>query len=459
MTATRDGDARLPMNSPPGDAPRSYIVDSTWERIDRTAGPAAVDADGITVLGGSPLGVFTFATAARPLLEQLEAGHRVRPTRAEQRVIDRLLDCGAIHPIANRDLGPSRGDVTVVTPQLGGTARAGDRITIDDGSPVPVVGAQLRLPTNRGPAAARNAGRAIVDTPFIAFIDRDVSADVSAPHGWIERLLPHFDDPAVGLVAPRVRGESGSPLDLGPHPARIRSGTRVSYVPAAALIVRAAAFDSIGGFDEQLRVGEDVDLVWRLDDAGWRCRYDPAATVWHRPRPTRRAVLAQHAAYGTSAAPLALRHPGAVAPVRSNVWSVGAAALAASSQPVAAAIVAGGSAIALIPRLPQVPPRRALGLAIRGHVASIRQFADATWRVWWPVIIVAALASRRARRWALVAALVRPHRTSLLSDVAYGWGVWRGAVIHRTVDPLLPRLQAFPGRGARPSRRGATLPR
>ncbi|MEM9516777.1 MAG: hypothetical protein AAGA42_18155, partial [Actinomycetota bacterium] len=222
---------------------------------------------------------------------------------------------------------------------------------------------------------------------------------------------------------------------------------------------RAAAFDQVGGFDEQLRVGEDVDLVWRLDEAGWRCRYDPTATVWHRPRPSWGATLVQHATYGTSAAPLTLRHPGAVAPVHTNPWSAAAAALAVGGQPLASAIVAGGSAAALIPSLPQVPPRRALSLAVRGHLASIRQFADATWRVWWPVIVVTALASRRARRWALVAALVRPHRTALMSDIAYGWGVWRGALAHRTVDPLLPRLQAFPGRGARPSQRGATLRR
>ncbi len=453
MTTPRDGDARLADS--PGDRSRAFVVDATWERIDSPSGPTGGVANGITLLAGSPLGVFTFAAAARPLLERLEAGRRIVPSAAEQKVIDRLLDCGAVHPVVDRHVGPHRSDVTVVTPQLGGTVRDDHRVTVDDGSPEPIAGARLRLPTNRGPAAARNAGRTVVTTPFVAFVDRDVST----PNDWIDRLLPHFDDPAVGLVAPRVRGEVGSSLDLGPDRARIRSGTRVSYVPAAAIIVRTDAFDHVGGFDERLRVGEDVDLVWRLDDAGWRCRYEPAVAVWHRPRPSERATLAQHAAYGTSAAPLAMRHPGAVAPMRSNPWSIGTAALAVAGQPAAAALVAGASAAALVPRLPQVPRRRAVSLALRGHVASIRQFADATWRVWWPVAIVAALASRRARRWLLLAALLRPRRVPLLRDMAYGWGVWRGALAHRTADPLLPRLRAFPGRGARASRRGATLPR
>ncbi|MEM9516854.1 MAG: glycosyltransferase, partial [Actinomycetota bacterium] len=199
------------MTTSAGGSLRTYVVDPTWERLGGHPRPAADQAEGITVLGGSPLGVFTFTTAARPLLEQLEAGHRLAPTDAERRVIDRLLDCGAIHPVADHDVGPRPGDVTVVTPQLNGTARDDQRITVDDGSPVPIAGAQLRLSTNRGPAAARNAGRGLVTTPFIAFVDRDVSA----PHGWIERLLPHFDDPAVALVAPRVRSEHSSPLDLG----------------------------------------------------------------------------------------------------------------------------------------------------------------------------------------------------------------------------------------------------
>ena len=39
------------------------------------------------------------------------------------------------------------------------------------------------------------------------------------------------------------------------------------------------------GFDADLRVGEDVDLVWRLVDAGWSVRYQPSVTVFHREPP------------------------------------------------------------------------------------------------------------------------------------------------------------------------------
>ena len=78
----------------------------------------------------------------------------------------------------------------------------------------------------------------------------------------------------------------------------MRPGSRVSYVPTAALLVRRSALDSVaiddaaipapghlagpgplssrGVFDPALRYGEDVDLIWRLHDAGWRVRYEPS---------------------------------------------------------------------------------------------------------------------------------------------------------------------------------------
>ena len=96
-----------------------------------------------------------------------------------------------------------------------------------------------------------------------------------------------------------------SPLDLGAAEGRVRAGTRISYVPAAALVARADVLLATGGFDEDLRCGEDVDLVWRLDESGLRVRYEPAGVVRHEPRPTLRAWLAQRASYGRSAADLA----------------------------------------------------------------------------------------------------------------------------------------------------------
>ena len=99
-----------------------------------------------------------------------------------------------------------------------------------------------------------------------------------------------------------------------------------------------------------------------------------------------------------------------------------------------------------------------------GHLFAGRMLASAITRAWWPIVVVLALVSRRARRVLAAAALVPPlldwvrQRPPLdplryvalriLDDAAYGVGLWRGAIDRRTVEPLLPDLTSWP----RPSR-------
>src|SRR5262249_61183376 len=97
-------------------------------------------------------------------------------------------------------------------------------------------------------------------------------------------------------------------LDQGGQPARVAPLTRVSYVPTAALLARRRALG--GGFDERLRYGEDVDLVWRLTGAGWRVRYEPAVEVHHAATGSLAGVLHRRVRGGPPAAPPALPRPG-----------------------------------------------------------------------------------------------------------------------------------------------------
>ena len=402
-------------------------IDGSWQRY------------GAVVLAGSPLRLFRLTPGGVGVAEEIEAGHAVRRST----LTDRLTDAGAAHPVRSDD-AVSRfdtTDVTVVTPQLGGVAHDDGRITVDDGSVPPIAEASLRLETNRGPAAARNAARPLVSTPLVAFLDADVT---TADRSWFQALLWHFDDPRVAMVAPRVCGEQRSPLDLGDEPGRIRAGTRVSYVPGAALVLRVEALDAIGGFDEALRFGEDVDLVWRLDEAGWHCRYDPEVTVWHEPRRTWRARLRQHAGYGTSAAPLALRHPRSLSPLQVNGWTAATWSLALLGSFSGAAVLGVTTSAALVRTLPDVPPRASFMLAARGNLLAARQIAEAARRVWWPILAIAALVSRRARWWAGLALLSDVRRAP--TDLAYGWGVWIGMRRVRTSAPIVPRVSAWPGR-------------
>jgi mycofactocin system glycosyltransferase len=355
-------------------------------------------------------------------------------------------------------------------------------IVVDDGSPTPLPARDgfvtILLDRNRGPAAARNAGLALVDSPLVAFVDSDVSIDDNE----LRRLAAHFSDATVALVAPRIRVTQAtndspivvdhgplhryelhhSPLDMGPFPARIAAATRVSYVPAAVVLCRTEAVRAIAGFDEAMRFGEDVDLVWRLAAAGWTCRYEPAVEARHQPRATLRGWIAQRFHYGTSAAPLDRRHPGAVAPLRMNGWSAAAWVPVLAGFPLIGVAIGALSSVLLVRKLPYVAARESLRLAALGNVFAGRLIASAITRTWWPLAVVAAIVSKRARRVLLAAIIVpaildrREHPTSLdpvsatalrvLDDAAYGAGVWAGAWRERNIGALLPTFTPWPPR-------------
>ena len=451
----------------------SYRLDSSWRR----------PSGGDVVVAGSPLRLFRLSTGGAHVAAMVEVGE-APDTAAVHQLLDRFVEAGALHP--QYPTAPfMAAQVTVVVPAFGAlqpslveqlAQHPGPVVVVDDAGPAPF-GKRSPPPGvvvvhhahNQGPAAARNTGLAQVTTPLVAFLDTDVTPVA----GWLTPLLAHFSDSRVALVAPRVAGAPGtsalhayeqrhSSLDLGTEPARIAAGTRVSYVPAAALVCRVDALRAVGGFDAAMRVGEDVDLVWRLVAAGHRCRYEPAAVALHTPRATLTGWCRQRMGYGRSAAPLARRHPGARAPVRMSGWSALAWALLATRHPLLGLGVAAGTSAALVRKLHDLPPRDAVLLAARGHAAAGGQMADAVVRVWWPLAVVVALVVPRVRP-AIAAAFLAPATVaavrarslqpladlplSTLDRISYGVGVWHGVLAQRTASPLAPDFTNWPPRG------------
>ena len=336
------------------------------------------DFDGGTVLlGGSPLRLFRISERARRLVERWRAGVPVGPGRGAQLLARRLVSAGAFCPRPDGgSFGP--GDVTVVIPvrdrslqlhRLLGSLRGLACIVVDDASADAGAtketaerhGARfVGLATNVGPAGARNAGLAAVESALVAFVDSDcVPTD-----GWLAPLLGHFDDPLVAAVAPRIvpdpdpplggrtrHGPVRSSLDRGPREGPVRPGGPIPFVPSAALLVRVDAVAGPALFDPTLRGGEDVDLVWRLCDAGWDVRYVPSSTVVHDGPATLGAFLARRAFYGTTAAALARRHGDAMAPVHLSGWSLAVWTLALARRPVLALAVLATSVALLAQRL------------------------------------------------------------------------------------------------------------
>lgn len=452
---------------------RRFSLDGSYRRPD----------GGNVLIAGSPLRLFTLSDAGVRVLEAVERGEPLPD--GHERLTDRLLDAGALHPLAPEQTEPpdrALERITVVVPARGEWPRfrpsACRTIVVDDASTPPLAHADtstelVRLDRNIGPGGARNAGLASVVTELVAFVDTDVDVDEAA----LAQLATLFADPRVALVAPRVRASTDqhgrlaayerrhSPLDLGAAPARVAPTTRVSYVPAAVIVCRTAAVRAIGGFDESLRFGEDVDLVWRLASAGHRCRYEPAVVVRHRVRASLAAWCRQRCSYGSSAAPLAERHGAAVAPLRMSGWSGAAWAAVVAGFPITGLSIGVATTVALVRKLRTVPARESLRLAGTGHLYAGRLVAGAISRSWWPIALVLAVVSRRARRAVIAAVLVpalldwRDERPDLdpatyvglrvLDDASYGAGVWRGAWRARSVAALLPSFESWPPRGDR----------
>jgi hypothetical protein len=81
------------------------------------------------------------------------------------------------------------------------------------------------------------------------------------------------------------------------------------YVPSCNLLARRDLFLKLGGFREELSVGEDVDLCWRMQDAGHHVEFRPAGRVYHRHRNRLRHFCARRFDYGTSEPLLQQLHP------------------------------------------------------------------------------------------------------------------------------------------------------
>ncbi|AEV73600.1 mycofactocin system glycosyltransferase [Mycolicibacterium rhodesiae NBB3] len=448
--------------------------------------------DGAALLGGAPTRLLRLTPMAQSLLV---GGWLTVHDAVTAQLARMLLDATVAHPRPTN--GPSHRDVTVVIPvrnnltglcRVLSTMRGVPVVVVDDASMQSIDGADLgdlhddvkviRHRLSRGPAAARNAGLAACRTEYVAFLDSDV---VPRP-GWLDAVLRHFSDPDVALAAPRIEAfaRTGnavaryeavrSSLDLGARESRVTPYGPVSYVPSAAMVGRRSVLVELGGFDEALNSGEDVDLCWRLVDRGACLRYDPSGLVAHDHRVSWRKWLARRAFYGTSAAPLSRRHPDKIAPVMLSRWTLAIWLLVATG-------LRSGWAMAMLIAI--VGARRTAGalggvglrrrdaavIATEGIVAAGMQLASAVCRHYWPASLIGAIVSKRCRRVLILAALAdgvadwmsrarTAENTSehiglvpyvalrRLDDLAYGIGLWSGVVRERTFGPLKPRIRS-----------------
>jgi N-acetylglucosaminyl-diphospho-decaprenol L-rhamnosyltransferase len=166
----------------------------------------------------------------------------------------------------------------------------------------------VALDANLGFGSGANRGVARTDTPYVVVCNPDLEVEPGANKALTEVL---DGDRTVALVAPRIETPDGrlypsartfpDMVDAAGHaflhfvwrdnPFSRRykmldwdhsTAGDVDWVAGTYFMARRTAWDAVGGFDEDFFMYlEDVDLCWRLRDAGWRTRYEPAARVVH----------------------------------------------------------------------------------------------------------------------------------------------------------------------------------
>ncbi|MGE0449744.1 MAG: glycosyltransferase family 2 protein [Vicinamibacterales bacterium] len=131
--------------------------------------------------------------------------------------------------------------------------------------------------------ALRNEGARMASASYVAFVD----ADHRVGRGWAEAALEVLRAPAVGAAGAPYQSEGNTWVQRTYDGLRRHRPGRqtVSWLGSGNMIVRRAAFEAIGGFDERIHTCEDVDLCRRLRAAGWVIVSDSSLVSTHSGDP------------------------------------------------------------------------------------------------------------------------------------------------------------------------------
>jgi len=215
-----------------------------------------------------------------------------------------LAEC--LESLYNLDYPKDRLEIIVVDD--GSRKRVADIITSSD---IQII----RREESAGPAACRNTGAESARGDIFAFLD----ADCMAGEKWLKEIIPFFKAAKVGAVGGYLDGyykdsfldryeQVSSSLNMGKR-LLLEGKTESSfYVPTANMLVTREAFQAVGGFKEEMRIGEDVDFCWRLRNFGHSLLYVPFGSVAHKHRAKLGRMLQRRGEYGTSEAILYRTH-------------------------------------------------------------------------------------------------------------------------------------------------------
>jgi len=208
-----------------------------------------------------PDGTLAAVTAGAPDVSVVVATHD-RPE-----LLSELLSA-----LASQTLPRERFEVIVVDDASGPDTAA--VLAAADGLPLRAI----RNEANTGAPAARNTGWRAARAPLVAFTDDDCAP---APR-WLEAGLRAWEGRSDRFVQGRTQPAGGrSILELHPMLQSIEVAQLSPESETCNIFYPRELLDRLGGFDESVRVGEDLELGWAARRAGAEPVFEPDALVEH----------------------------------------------------------------------------------------------------------------------------------------------------------------------------------
>jgi GT2 family glycosyltransferase len=162
----------------------------------------------------------------------------------------------------------------------------------------------IRLDGNYGYAGGYNRALSQIEAEYYILLNSDVEVE----QGWADKLVTFMDmHPNVGACQPKIRsyasrnqfeyaGAAGGYIDRLGYPfcrgrifetveedrGQYDDTREIFWASGSCIAVRGAAFDQCDGFDESFFLHmEEIDLCWRIQNAGYSVCYFPHSVVWH----------------------------------------------------------------------------------------------------------------------------------------------------------------------------------
>jgi len=162
----------------------------------------------------------------------------------------------------------------------------------------------IQLKQNFGFAAGYNEVIKQIDSEFIVLINQDVAVT----ENWLAPMVKMMEgDERIAAIQPRIRaykqpthfeyaGAAGGWIDhygytfcrgrifdaIEEDKNQFNTPTEIFWASGACMLVRKKVYESLGGLDADFFAHmEEIDLCWRMKNAGYKIMYCPDSTVFH----------------------------------------------------------------------------------------------------------------------------------------------------------------------------------